>query len=208
MQTDLFQIPSAASVHVSQGKKSFLEEKQFILRLDQVITLAIAAIIAFVIVFTFGVESGRRSERRKAFVLKPSKTMRAAVPKPVAAVLPAVQGAVQVSGSAAVADSTTTDMVQNESPDINAVAEAKEPVLPKEGFAIQLITYNNQSAADKQAKKMQEKGFHSFVVKSGNYYLVCLKGFNSKAMATKTLTALKSQGLAPKDAYIRHMPLG
>lgn len=204
MQTDLFQIPSTVSAGTDLGKKSFLEEKQFIFRLDQIITLTIAAIIAFVIVFTFGVESGRRSERRKAFVIKSlneANQINKIQTRQDITVLPE-EGTSQSS----MGDSTESRPVQNEKINEEKVISEKVPV-QKDGYAIQLITYKSASASEKQAQKLRNQGLDSFVIHSGNYYLVGIKGFSTRLLAKKALASLQTKGLAPKDAYIRTLSL-
>lgn len=60
MQSDLFEIPIPSLSSQAAPKLAFLERFRFSLRLDQALVGTIALIMIYVLVFSFGVEKGKR----------------------------------------------------------------------------------------------------------------------------------------------------
>ncbi len=57
-------------------------------------------------------------------------------------------------------------------------------------FTLQLATYGSEKYARKDAMILKAKGFQSFLIKSGKYWLVCIGNFNSKENAAGFLKKL------------------
>ena len=59
MQGDLFGMPTVAATQTGQ-KNDFLERTRVTLRLDQALAGAIGLLVIYVLIFSFGVEKGKR----------------------------------------------------------------------------------------------------------------------------------------------------
>ena len=57
-------------------------------------------------------------------------------------------------------------------------------------FTLQAATYGNEEYARQDALLLKAKGFQSFLIKSGKYWLVCVGSFTSKENATAFLRKL------------------
>ncbi len=205
MQTDLFEsTPTVTSPAVSGTPKvSFLERYRFTLRLDQAVAGVIGVVILFVFVFSFGVESGKK------FAMAELKAERAKRERM------AEEFRVQVIAQGGIVyDRPAAPPSSGESGKTEARAESKKEMesvtlqtggRPSGHYTIQLVTYASKEAAERQIKTLAEKGFQGFIIPSGRFQQVCVNGFETLSTATETLRELRSQGLAPQDAYVRNI---
>ena len=84
-------------------------------------------------------------------------------------------------------------------------AAAIVPIQSQSGrFTIQLIAFNSKANAEKEVKRLAEKGFQAALISKGRLHQVFLPGFETRQKADQALKQLKAQGIAPPDAYIRN----
>ncbi|NQT07091.1 MAG: SPOR domain-containing protein [Candidatus Omnitrophica bacterium] len=143
---------------------------------EQIIFTSIAVIMLMVLLFSLGVERGKRLD---AVVLQQQDTFPQAV-EIVAAKEPAVEEAVEV-------------------------VEKKE-VLPKAPngvpalYTVQVIAYRSKKLAQKELVRLSKKGFTPFIIVGGGYYQICIGEYKDKETAKKDFGELKK---TYRDSFIR-----
>jgi hypothetical protein len=200
MQTELFDLPSPRTLSEEPAvtKTSFLEKTFLTLRLDQAIGLALVLLVLYVLIYSWGVEKGKRSSVDTQVIRATS-----------AAVLPTeVPPATVVTRSAdPVPSAMPSASVPVEAP--VTIAELPKPVAqvskPEGKFTIQHVTYITQSAADREIQKLAKMGYNAFVIPSGKHLQVCIAAFQTRKEAVEGLRKLKTKKLATGDAYVRPM---
>ena len=60
-------------------------------------------------------------------------------------------------------------------------------------FTLQAATYGNEEYARQDALRLKAKGFQSFLIKSGKYWLLCVGNLSSKESASLLLKRLPSE---------------
>lgn len=197
MQGDLFGSASALpSVSQNAQRASFLERTRLTLRLDQGLVALIALLVFYVLIFSFGVEKGKRLGLAE---LQAERTKRESMVRELRAKIFSPKTSRETEISVELPASITGESV---------VSLPSEPraIVPAGQYTIQLITYKSQSAADREIQKLREKGHQGFVIPSGRYFQVCANGFTSRQEAQNILRQLKAQKIAAPDAYVRPIP--
>ena len=208
MQQDLFGSQPAASQSSSYSnpnRMDFSEKYRLSLRLDQGIVALIAMLVIYVLVFSFGVEKGKRfamaelraeREKRERMVeefrqkLYEKEAAENQVPVLKVPGLPRVQ---QAEGKQEISNLALLEPV----PGVAATAGK---------YTIQVITFKSKDAAEKEISRFTQTGHQGFVIPNGSFQQVCVDRFESREKAVRVLGELKSQGLAPHDAYVRNIP--
>jgi cell division septation protein DedD len=213
-QQDLFDfssrsaaLPKPSAEMPAKTPLSFLEQTRISLRLDHLLTLSIALMVATSLIYASGIEKGKRS----------GWTMNAAAmqaKKPVvneAAVPVEIKG--PESGGASLSQTASGEVLSSTSISSSSyrktetrISAKKTTAAPDGSFTIQLATYKAESIAQKRVEALSSQGLEGFLIPSGSYYQVCVNGFSKKVEATQSLTRLKSKGIAPRDAYVRMIP--
>ena len=215
MQKDLFGGAVAASIIPSslESKTDFLQKYRFTIRLDQAIIGVLLLLVAYVLVFSFGVESGKRYAMSE---IKAERAMRERMARELGEkifananlnteknTVQAVAGDSKALGLPAIKTATIPD-TQNVGTKTGEIPEKIQTVTKSAGkFAIQTVTFTSKAAAEKQIKKLAAKGYQGFIIPKGKFQQVCVRGFETKNKALQAMGHLKNEGLAPKDAYIR-----
>ena len=189
MQAELFEVAGSGlgASRVSRVQTSWLSQVQVTLRIDHLLIGGILALVLYVLIFSFGVEQGKRyasvevrAEKAKAAPAAQAETASsvrsiqeatapASIPVPAQPLLPA--------------DITTA------------------PIAGK--YTIQLITFVSRPRAEEEIERLKKKGFEAFIIPQGRFFQVCAERFQSAKEAEKRLTELRTGGFAPSDAYIR-----
>jgi cell division septation protein DedD len=60
-------------------------------------------------------------------------------------------------------------------------------------YTLQAATYGNEEYARQDAVLLKDKGFQSFLIKSGKYWLLCVGNFSNKESASSLLRKLPGQ---------------
>ncbi|MFH2139134.1 MAG: SPOR domain-containing protein [Candidatus Omnitrophota bacterium] len=76
------------------------------------------------------------------------------------------------------------------------------PNSSNQGYAIQLASYNKNGIAEKEAQLLKQKGFESFVLKKGDFYVVYTGVYLEKTTAIKNLDNFKKRY---KDCFVRFL---
>lgn len=193
-QQDLFErfLPAAAKTEAAE-KVAVLDRHHFSIRLDQLLLGVIFLLGLNVYLYTLGVEEGKHRVETVAFSVSSQETVEATTHSP----LPSPEA---VIGMPTDSDSAVADAaLQISKP------ERDESLKPDGKYTIQVVTYNTQSAAERLISQLQVKGYEGFVIPSGQYLQVCVNAFQTQGEAKLLLSRLKSEGLAPNDAFIRPM---
>lgn len=188
MQGELFQIAgsaaeSAGTAHLQRG---WMNRFRITLRLEHLSIGGILALVLYVLVFSFGVEKGKRFallELRAEKARQDEINQVLEQPTPVPATPSVPPAPVEI-----IADS------------------ALSPGAGK--FTIQLITFTSRSRAEKEVERLKKTGHTSFIIPSGKFFQVCVDAFETQAEARIRLTRLKAEGFASPDAFIRPNPGG
>lgn len=180
----------------SQGREAIIKDSQpadgFLARIhnyEKVILGIIAFIISGAIFFCFGVEKGRSISRANIFKrsdvvsrpflpLKPQETLK---PATFENTVPARQ-----------------PMIKKEAP----VAPLKSR--PAESYTVQVASYKNNIAAQKEAQRLRKSGLMSLVLVKGAYSIVCIGNFTGKNKAQEALLKLKDKYLY-QDCLLRRL---
>lgn len=180
----------------SQGKdaiaKDALRADGFLARIhnyEKVILGIIAFIISGAITFCIGVEKGKSIGRADSFKrlevvskpvlpLKPQETLKSAV---LENVVPARQ-----------------PVIKKEAP----AAPLKEK--SAESYTVQVASYKNNIAAQKEAQRLRKSGLASLVLVKGVYSVVCIGSFTEKNKAREVLIKLKEKNQY-QDCLLRRL---
>lgn len=189
MQGELFNFkgvgPAVDTSRVSQPQPNWLDQFRVTLRVDHLSILAISALVLYVLVFSFGVEKGKRIAIRE---LEAERVKQEQMSQDLAAT--------QISEKA---PSSTP-----ESRPTPPVEEPESLSTPRAGkYTIQVITYTSQTRAEEEIKRFKDLGYHGFVIPAGRFFQVCVEAFEKMSEARERLIKLKAEGFAPSDAYIR-----
>lgn len=199
MQTELFDLPSSQTLpeEAASSKTSFLEKTFITVRLDQAIGLTLILLVFYVLIFSWGVEKGKR-------VLRESQAIH---PASIASVSSEASQVVAASAMTAPSSVAAPEAISQETP--ITVAELPKPVAevnrPEGKYTVQHVTYVTQSAADREMQKLAKLGYTSFVIPSGRHLQVCIAGFQSRQEASQLLKELRAKRLVSSDAYVRPM---
>lgn len=185
----------------------------FTLTLDRIFIFAIIGLILLVLVFSMGVEQGKKTAaQRIEHAFARANTMippaQDTVVMPQTRVATVQQSAVAVPPVTPMIPKTVPVkkvIVPDVKPAVAQVVPVKKAVTPvptgkKTVFCIQTGSYSKQDDAARFAAKLKTGGYQAYVTKSGDYYAVLVGDFLTKAQADKALGSLKK---TYNDAYIK-----
>lgn len=201
MQKDLFGASTAPTLPKSYDQKSdFLQRFRLQLRLDQTIIGVLLLLVVYVLIFSFGVESGKRYAMAE---IKAGRAMRERMARELGEKIFAASHPPEMAApSSGATPSSALGSVKTPTPlVIPAETSISAPTPGK--YMIQTVTYISKRAAEQQLKRLAGKGYGGTILPKGRFQQVCVGGFETRAEAKEILGQLKSQGLAPQDAYIR-----
>jgi cell division protein FtsN len=192
MQGELFHV----SPFVTEAAKVLKTETpnlpdrfQVTLRIDHLMIGGIFALVLYVLIFSFGVERGKRYA--KAEIREANTT----------------PGVLETSKE--------VGPIQTESPVISAVSDlpSQEPSLqpateigsapPTGEYTIQIVAYKTRKQAEATVERLKITGVQGFIVPQGKFFFVCADAFSTMKEAKARLAHFKAEGHAPPDAYIR-----
>lgn len=195
MQTELFDVsrPTLEIPKVERHALSgWLDQFRVTLRIDHLLIGGISALVLYVLVFSFGVEKGKRYafEELKAERARQEQTVRELADAKTPS-LHTLKGGPPVPETRAASPAVAPGAV----PLVTAPAAGE--------YTIQLATYLTRRQAEESASRFKQKGFHGFVVSKGKYFLLCIEAFQDLVEARARLTRLKADGFVPADSFIR-----
>lgn len=71
---------------------------------------------------------------------------------------------------------------------------------PSKPYTVQLVTYKSADLANNEVTYWKKRGYDSFVITSGDYYVVCAGQYAGQGEAKNDLTAFRKKF---KDSYLR-----
>lgn len=221
MQKDLFGGTAAVAMPEVMGAKlSFLDRYRMSVRMDQALFLLIGLLVVYVLVFSFGVETGKRyaMAELKAERMKREHMVEELRSKMFPAAMPVETSAaktVNTPSSLEAQAAAINTMMPREIPAPAAATEAA-PASTAEAaqgtvdiktakYTIQALTIASRATAEKEIQRLAQKGMKGFIISKGKLHMICVNGFDTRENANRNLKELKTQRLVPADAYVRPM---
>ena len=197
MQGELFNFKTSGPVvdasKLTQAQPNWLDRFRVTLRLEHISMIGITALVLYVVLFSFGVEKGKRMAFHEIEAEKNGERQIAEELAQTRPVQPETVVQTQENG-----------VLPKPAPVLPSRAESKPSSAAFLGkFTIQTITFKSKVRAEQEVKKYQDKGLQSFIVPVGKFFQVCVDSFETVSDAKQKLGELKEQGFAPQDAYIR-----
>ena len=233
MQQDLFSSPSPYEVGETNRSNTIKplnsrQNRSIAYGLDKLLIGVCLLVISYVVVFSWGVERGRKQIRTEteakieklhnelsrlttvAHELAHSPMRKAVEEIPVPANASNVQTVSLFKEPAELAQDQDQD--QNaESVDTVVqkvvVPETQTLSIGDKKFTLQLATYVTTDRAEEQIEKLKKLGYDAFVIPSGKYFQVCIEKLPTKSMALSLKSKIQSETHLYPDAYIRNLPL-
>ncbi|MBI4430881.1 MAG: hypothetical protein HY587_04115 [Candidatus Omnitrophica bacterium] len=231
MQRDLFSSVSqeasqTAMSDFNQGPALDSKSKISTYGLDKLLIGVCLLVISYVVVFSWGVERGRKQVRMETEVkveklhnelsrltLVARELVRTPLPRietppaPVQAV-----GTAEVQSVSLIQDRDYSKAASSPAP--SAVSDetagevtVKGVLIGKKQFTVQLATYLTAVRAEEQIEKLKKIGYDAFVIPSGKYFQVCIEKLPKKSMAETIMNKVKNESSLYRDAYIRNVPV-
>ena len=200
IQQELFEEFSKESKRVERIPPLARTQKPilFSTTLEHLLLAGIALVLALCLVFFLGVLRGKSLSSKMV---------------PIAAVRPVVSSpAPQALRPAPAPVAVQPRSINPATPVANAVAKTQIPAQSRTSLAaaaqnasakpytIQLVTHKKRDIAENEAASLKRSGFYSFIMTSGEYYLVCVGQYASKEEAKKDLHFFNGKF---KDCFLR-----
>lgn len=225
VQRDLFETNLRTTAGTdSLHKRSFLDRYHIQLRIDQLLMMMIGLLVILALTYGLGVEKGKQIQTHTVERLEKIKKIDKAIELPVGSLNPASNRdsetnlfssteSASSSGNLATSlqNSSASETIENRSSSFSqsltaSPSEKTMASVPKGGYTIQLITFLAKEPAHQEIDKLSKKGLEGFIIPKGKYLHVCVNRFASVKQANIALTTFKSQGIVPRDAYVRNIP--
>lgn len=225
MQQDLFDSTNLKNLNLNRRNSLMdLQSIRLNIRLDHAVAGIIGLLIFSVLIFSFGVEKGKKfaigelqAEREKREqVMQEFRQKLIEVSMLQQEIRSAQSGE---AGPNMISESSVepgdVESAQEPSSESTTIRTAPEPLesqqnsenkYPAGKYTIQVVTYNSKPGIDGKLSKLRDRGYEAFIVPSGKFYLLCVNGFESRQDGVSMLKKLQSEKLVPKDAYVRPMP--
>ncbi len=208
MQKELFELsgPVVDASKVMEKEKGWLDQFQVTFRIDHLFILAICSLVFYVLVFSFGVEKGKRFALDE---LKAEQAKREQISQQLKSLKPVTPPEVPEKAPKETMPKATEPEPFPSGPEPSAPAAAKDRSsgrLPGK-YTIQIVTYTSESRANQEVERLRKLGYESFVISSGRFFEVCMEAFQTVKEAGQKLALLRQEGFAPNDAFIRPLKL-
>lgn len=207
MQAELFNLGTSGAITDTSSRLvqppvvTWLDRFRITLRLEHLCIAAILALVLYVLVFSFGVEKGKRIALREQEVqkLRQQEVSKGPIPTPELGLNVQIPQASHIFINKSV--TTTPSAVVTVIPPVPLAETTSSTILGK--YTIQAITFNGKVRAEQEVKRLKDKGYQSFIIPGKKTFQVCVEMFESAALAKQKMGELKADGLVPDDAYIR-----
>ena len=176
---------------------SKLKRRLVVIPLDTFILSGVVVFLLFILAFSLGVEKGRKisTESEDAVELLEKDSKRETIK--------AVTSDKNVPERQFVkTEIRQTQAVENTQITDKKIEATQAAINPKEGYYIQLASYNKESFAEAEAKKLKDKGFPSFTAKKGAFVVLYVGTFKTINEAQKNMGLLKK---TYKDCVLRRL---
>ncbi len=231
MQQDLFSSPSPYDVGETTGpfnsKKTLdsRENKSVAYGLDKLLIGVCLLVISYVVVFSWGVERGRKQikaeteakvEKLHNEISRLTTVTQELVRTPMRRIedIPVPPDASNVQ-TVSLFKEPIVELPQDQemaeplemSARKIAAPESQTLALGEKRFTLQLATYVTTDRAEEQIQKLKKLGYNAFVIPSGKYFQVCIEKLQTKSTAQSLKTRIQNETHLYPDAYIRNLPL-
>ncbi|MFA5337005.1 MAG: SPOR domain-containing protein [Candidatus Omnitrophota bacterium] len=183
---------------------SRLKRRLIVIPLDTFILSGVVVFLLFILAFSLGVEKGRKnslaSEDAAEFPENALKQETSIVAQNKN--IPIRQQNIVVSKPVVGGEIRQMQAVKNVQIADKKIEAPQAVVNVKEGYYIQLASYNKESFADTEAKKLKARGFPSFTAKKGAFIVLYAGTFKTIAEAQKNMGLLKKNY---KDCVLRRL---
>ncbi len=208
MQAELFNLGTSGTITDTSSRPvqppvvTWLDRFRITLRLEHLCIAAILALVLYVLIFSFGVEKGKRIALREQEVqkLRQQEVSKGPSLTPELGLDVRIPQASHLFINKLV--TTTLSAVATDIPPVVPLVETiSSTILGK--YTIQAITFNGKVRAEQEVKRLKDKGYQSFIIPGKKTFQVCVEMFESVALAKQKMGELKADGFVPDDAYIR-----
>lgn len=170
----------------------------FSVRYEQLIISAAALLMGGVVLFSLGMERGKRLTQRPLAAF-PAARAPSAAPRGQTALAFADNAAAPAAraisaGPAAVA---VKPVVASET---NAPQASAPPVNAKKPFTIQLATFAQPALAAEEMRLLRQRGYQPFLITTVKFSAVCVGAYATRQEATRHLAAVQS---SYRDSFVR-----
>lgn len=174
----------------SSGSEEKNTKRRFVvnLSLDTLLLLGTAVVLLLVLIYSLGIEKGRKMAHLKEKIIIPSKE------SPSAAVISDV-----TVNNLGTREQKREERLSEDDREEKA-EEKKENGTGK--YTIQVGSYLKQGIAQVEAKKLKEKGYSTRISKKGKFQIILVGEFKDKSEAQKDMKALKERF---KDCFLRRL---
>lgn len=199
-QFELFPFLQGRYTHVARPRYLL---KDLTLSVENTIVLGIIFIMAVVLFFSFGVERGKRIVRKALSETSGQANAAALIIPPAAAASADAQADIKAQKANA---PDTRGVVADKSVEVPSrkMDVYPSPEKKKEGgvFTIQVASFKERQNAQKEAKRLEAKGYKIFVLPKGNHSIVCVGKFALKDEAAEFSNKLKK---SYNDCVVRRL---
>lgn len=189
----------------NNDSNSKLKRRLIVIPLDTFILSAVVILLLFILAFSLGVEKGRKislvSEDTIGSLERDSRQENINITAQNANV-PRNEQRIAVSQplkkpQAQPAPSVKVPQTADKKTEVPQAAAST-----KEGYYIQIASYNKESFADTEAKKLKDKGFPAYTAKKGSFVVLYVGIFKTITEAQKNMGLLKKNY---KDCVLRRL---
>ncbi len=172
------------------------------------IGISVVGVVIIILVYSYGVYSGSRSKKPVPAEIS--------VASPVQQVSNADQNAMLLENVEKMMQLPLSQERPVIKPEVNAQVESTikpeetgtpniETPAPKDFYTIQLVAYEQESMAKLEARKLLAQGYKPLILRSSNFFKVCIGKFPIKEQAELELQRIKTtfDGRTYYDAFIR-----
>ncbi len=163
--------------------ESLNQEPEVTISLENIIIIVIGVVLMGVLSFSMGVVKGKRIIANGLHVT--TENLPAVTEKP-----PVVTEKPPVTTAPAINKiSTQTTKLET---------QKSEPIKPS--FTVQMVTHTKKTLAEEDVRRLRKKRYKTFVLRSGNYYVVCVGEYHTRKDALQDIDKLRE---IYKDCFIR-----
>ncbi len=183
------------------------------LTLENMVVTGVVFLVALVVVFSLGVERGKRLAARAGTPVAVQQGMETIDSNTVVTSEPLVVARAEFTAPAA----ALTSISHNPVPQPQVMDKALEPISTKEAapeksvdktasldkiLTIQVASFLQQDRADREANTLKGQGKEAFVTMKGKHYIVCVGRFKERPKASVMWNQLRKKY---KDCLIRSL---
>lgn len=200
MQAELFEMsgPVVDAARIAKPSSGWMDQFRVTLRIDHLLIGGILALVLYVLVFSFGVEKGKRYAMDE---LKAEKMKQEQISKELIELKPLLPSSVTPVKTSDSELKTAPPTSQTASPSLALTVASAVPLNGQ--YTIQLITFKSRKRAEQEVERLKKLGYQGFIIPQGKFFQVCTDAFKNLGEAREELMRLRSEGHASADAYIR-----